>query len=708
MRPRRRMSSPNPGGALQRAAAAAGPRPVLLPPGSMLNMELSQLAFNERVVELAADRRTPLLERVKFLSILGSNLDEFFMTRVGGFKRQVALGNDKPTLDGLSPVEQLRLIDDCTRRLVGLVDGEVYPQVVRDLRESGLDVVRWRDLDALERAQLRASYAPELHATVAPIRVAATGPFPHVRNLRPGFIVRAQPESGEEELVLIQLPGDLPRLVPLPGGRRFLPLEEFIRQDLDRILEPKRPIEAFLFRVTRSGNLTLDAEHVPDIVEAVAEHLAQRPFQPIVRVEVEDDTPEDIQQHLLGRLATEAESRLSVLGESDLYRIKAPLDLRILHELAELPIDELRYPEVRRGSPFRKSMSVFDRIARGDVLTRYPSHSFARTFERFIYEAAKDPAVEEIRITLYRTSRSSRLVRLLRRAHHRGKNVMVLIEVKASFDESRNIEWARTLESAGIRVHYGPPSLKVHAKIASVVRREGGTRRLYSFIGTGNLNATTAATYTDLGLFTADPGIGRDLENLFATMAGDAEVLDYPSLIVAPFNMRRRFMGLIEREIEHARAGRGGAMTVKLNGIADREIVDGLYRASAAGVRIDLIVRGICALRPGVPGLSGNIRVVAIAGRYLEHTRIYRFANSGDPEYYIGSADWRGRNLARRVEVAVAVRDPQHRRTLDRKLMEDLENPDAWDLQPDGRYIRRPRSNDPGSPTSSDAAGPIL
>jgi polyphosphate kinase len=656
----------------------------------MLNMELSQLAFNERVIELARDLRVPLLERVRFLSIFGRNMDEFFSTRVAGFKRQVALGNTKKTLDGLSPSEQLRAIDEKTRHLVEMIDGQVFPEISAEMRDAGVEILTWSDLLPHEMEQLRTNYGPLLHSTLSPIRIPATGPFPHVRNLRPALIVRIDgEEAGEGEMELIELPGDMARLLPLAGGRRFLPVEELIRADLERLLHPRTARDAHLFRVTRSGNLSLDAEDVPDIVQAVAEHLARRPFQPIVRIEVEEQMPEVLESHLLERLGDEAEARLGVLGKEDVYRITSFLDLSRLQEIASLPIDDLRYATARRGSPFHRTPSIFDQIAAADVLTRFPTHSFGRTVERFVHEATLDPDVEEIRLTLYRTSRSSKLVRLLRRAHRAGKKVIVLIELKASFDESRNIEWSRTLESAGIQVHFGAPFLKVHAKIASVVRRENGVRRLYTYIGTGNLNASTAAAYTDLGLFTADPAIGRDVENLFATLAGEADVDDYPSLIVAPFNMRRRFLELIEREVGHARAGRTAKIAVKLNGIADREVISALYAASGAGVEIDLIVRGICALRPGVPGMSDLIRVVARAGRYLEHTRIFRFENGGDPEYFIGSADWRGRNLSRRVEVATPVFAAAHRRRLDHILRSDARDPDAWDLMPDGRYIRR-------------------
>jgi polyphosphate kinase len=673
------------------AAKAASPSRVKLPSSALLNMELSILAFNERVLELALDSQMPLLERVRFLSIFGSNLDEFFMTRVAGFKRQVALNNEKPTLDGVKPREQLRLIDECTRALLDAVYTGIIPTLVEQLREEGLEVIRWKQLNDEEREYLRSNYAMQLDAVIAPVYVRRGAPFPHIRNLRPAFLAQLPASAGEREdqFAILELPGDVPRLLPLPGGRRFTPLEDVIRASLPRLIGASEPVDAHLFRVTRSGNLSLDAENIEDIVEAVAENVALRPFQPVVRIEVEERMPPERREYLLTELRKEARSRLSDLGEEDVFTVHGPIDLERLRVVGELPISSLRFPPQKRSSPFRRDIPILEQLKKRNVLVRFPRHSFERTVERFIREAANDPDVEQIYVTLYRTSRSSRVVRLLRSAQGKGKSVTALVEVKASFDEQRNIEWARSLESAGIRVLYGSPSLKVHAKIASVSRREGNERRIYSYIGTGNLNAATAAAYTDLGVFTADPEVGRELDDLFATMAGDREQHDYPSLLVAPFNMRECFLRKIEREVQHAMAGRSAGLSVKLNGIADKEIIAELYRASAAGVQVDLIVRGVCALRPAVPGLSERIRVVAIAGRFLEHSRIFRFHNDGDAEYYIGSADWRGRNLSRRVEVAVPILDPKHRARLDAILKEDLNRKDAWDLRADGRYVRR-------------------
>lgn len=676
---------------LEEAARNAAPAEVDLPPGSLLNMDLSQLAFNERVLELALDSRIPLLERVRFISIFGGNLDEFFMTRVAGFKRQVALGTHKQTIDGLTPSEQLELIDQRTRALLRAVYDDILPELSRKLRDSGIEILGWSDLSDADRAYLRSHYSSALDTVIYPVHVRPGAPFPHVRNLRPAFLVRYAADSppGEASFAIVEIPGDLPRLLPLPGGRRFVSLADVVRSNLPRLIGVKSEFEAHLFRVTRSGNLSFDPDSADDLVEAIAENVALRPFQPVVRLEIEAPVPQWCRDYLVENLREEAESRFSYFHARAVYEITGAIDLERMHLLADLPIDALRYPRARRRSPLRPGQSVFEQIRDDDILLSFPRHSFERTVERFFHEASHDPFVDEIWITLYRTSVNSRLVRLLLGAQRRGKKVTALIELKATFDEQRNLEWARMLEVAGIRVLYGSPRLKVHAKIACVVRRDTDAQRVYAYVGTGNLNAATAATYTDLGLLTGDPAIATEVLDLFRTMAGDDRVCDYDSLVVAPFNMRRFFVNLVEREIRNAMQGKTSGIFAKLNGIADREVVAALYRANAAGVDIDLVIRGICAVRPGVPGLSERIRVVSVVGRFLEHSRIFRFENAGSPEYYIGSADWRGRNLSRRVEAMTPILNSEHRARLDRILRRDFDNPGAWDLGPDGRYVRR-------------------
>lgn len=669
-----------------------------LPEAALLNMELSNLAFQQRVLELAADRSFPLLERLRFISIFGSNLDEFFMTRVAGFQRQLALGNSKRTMDGLSPAEQLALIRSRTDRLLELVYGTILPELYTSLREHGIEVVRREDLTEAERSLLRRQYGYALDALLTPLPVEPGDPIPHVRNLRPALGVRLREGSGGEQLSILTLPSDAPALVPLPGGRRFVPLEEVLRLNLPRLFTGCEVLGSHLFRVTRSGNLSMQPDGPEDVVQVVAENVAMRPFQPLARLEVEESMPRDLRERLLADFAREAEGRSSRLGEQDLYAVPGLVDLKRFESIASLPIPQLRFPKIHRTSPLPRSRSTFERIRRRPVLVRFPRHAFQGTVARFIHEAATDPKVEEIRITLYRTNRSSRIVRMLRRAHLNGKRVVAFIEVKASFDERRNIEWGRSLEAAGIQVLYGPPSVKVHAKIAVVRRREGKRLRTYSYIGTGNLNAATAGSYTDLGLFTADQAVGAELLDIFDALADEPAKGSYQELIVAPFNIRQRFLGLIQRETENARAGRPAGIRVKLNGLADREVIAALYEAAGAGVEIELAVRGICALRPGVEGLSETIRVVGNAGRYLEHSRIFRFENAGQPEYFIGSADWRGRNLSRRVEVLIPIELPAHRAVLDSILHEKLTEETAWDLLPSGEYVRRSNGSSGASP----------
>jgi polyphosphate kinase len=673
---------------IRRALKRATPSLTILPAASLLNMEMSHLAFQRRILELAADPSFPLLDRVRFLSIFGSNLDEFFRTRVAGFKHQLLLGSKKRTLDGISVRDQLRIIRQETSELLGLAYQEVLPSLFTRLAEHGIEISSAAGLEEEERTTIQWQYGHNLSPLLTPLRVDSTGRLPHVRNLRPTLAVQLLERNGSTSLGVLALPGDAPGLAPLPGGRRFVPLEEILKLELPRLFPAAEVTAAQLFRVTRSGNLHVEFESSQNLMEAVARGVALRPFEPVVRLEIGEEMPDELETRLLHAFAQEAEGRSRLDGE-DVYRVAGLLDLNRLESIANLPVPELRYAKARRASPARRTSSLFDQLRTAPLLIRFPEHSFSGTVERFVLEASRAPDVEEIAVTLYRTNRSSRLVGLLREALQNGKRVVVFVEVKASFEERRNLEWARSMEAAGIQVLYGTAALKVHAKVALVRRNEQGHSATYSFVGSGNLNAATAATYTDLGILTADPAIGGELLELFDILADRPARGEFRELIVAPFNMRQRVLDLIGREAEHARAGRGGRITVKLNGVADKEIIAALYTASAAGVQIELIVRGICSLRPGVDGLSENIRVITHAGRHLEHSRIFRFENSGDPEHFIGSADWRGRNLSRRVEVMVPIRHPAHRTVLDRILIEKLEDPNAWELEPTGEYRRR-------------------
>lgn len=660
---------------------------VAIPPELLLNMELSELGFNARLLRLAQQPDIPLLEQVRFLSILGSNLDEFFTTRVAGFKQQVGSASTKLTMDGLTAEQQLDAIGIRVREIMDEAYDFLERELLTELAEEGIRVRRWDELDADAKKYLSENYAMHLDAVLTPLAADPSHPFPHIRNLRPALAVIVRvPESEVEHFAAIELPGDLPRFVPLPGGREFVPLEDVIVASLPELYAGLEVARAHPFRVARSANFSLDDDTVSDMLQAVEEEVAKRPLGPVVRLEVQESMPEEVRQLLLRELQFEAREEISTLSEEDIYVVPWLVDLASLREIAMLPSTALHFPPLEHSSPLDSDTPVVDIIKEREVLVHFPFNSFENTVERFLAEAAVDPDVLAIKVTLYRTDRSSRVVKLLRRARTKGKQVVALVELKASFDETRNIEWARSLEEAGIHVIYGPPRLKVHAKIALVVRRESEEIRRYMYIGTGNLNAATAAGYTDLGLLTSDPELGEEINDVFNSLTGYSGDNEYQRLLVAPFNMRDRFIGLIARESEHARAGKGGLIRVKINGLTDRDLISALYDASQAGVKIEMVVRGICALRPGVPGYSENIRIISVLGQFLEHMRIYRFENAGDPEYFIGSADWRPRNLSKRIEVATPVRNPEHRARLDDLLHDSLHAPRAWELQVDGSY----------------------
>jgi len=682
-----------------------------LPTGTLLNPELSVLAFNRRVLELAGDANVPLLDRVRFLSIFGGNLDEFFRVRAAAYKRQVAQGSEKPTIDGISPREQLDAVGTRARRLADAAYRLLFDQLIPELRRSGIEVVRRSELEPDERSWLRDYYDAEVHAILTPMAAGPGHPFPHIRNQRPALVaILREPLTGGERLGVVELPDGLPRFVPLPGGERFVPLEVVIVDNLHRLYPGMEVESASAFRVTRSAELHLEPAQAADLLQAVEEEVRRRRFRPVVRVEVDDAMPERLRDLLLRELRHEAPDQAWPLSEEDVYGVEGLIDLRGLRELASVDRDGLRWKPEEPHEPLDPSIPILEVLRRGEVLVEFPRDSFEATVERFVLEAAEDPDVVAVKLALYRTNRTSRIVEALRRASSRGKQVVALVELTARFDEERNIAWARHLRSSGIHVVYGLPGLKVHAKVALVVRREPGGIERYAYVGTGNLNATTAAAYTDLGLLTADPSITDEVGELFNMLSGAGGEPRFNRLLVAPHTMRARFVEMIERETDHARAGRGGEIVAKVNGLADREIIAALYRASQAGVRVELIVRSLCALRPGVWGLSENVRVISILGRYLEHARIFRFHNGGDPEYYIGSADWRTRNLSRRVEVACPVRDPAHRARLDDILRAQLEHPRAWELGSDGTYYQRPERapRDPALPPSDPERRPFI
>lgn len=664
--------------------------PKDVPPELLLNPDISRLLFDERILVMVEDTQMPLLERVRFLSMFWSRLDDFFMTRIADFKDQVAEGEKELSPDGLTPIEQLEANRLRARHVAERAYGDLIEQLLPQLAEQGIQILDWDDLSDEDRRYLSDTYTQRVETVITPVIADPTHPFPHIRNLRPSIaaIVRL-PESTREHFVAIQLPGELPRFVPLPGGKRFVPLEEIILAVLPNLYRGLEVVRAHTFRVTRSGNLEIADEPAGGILPAVEAEVARRPFGGAVRLEVESTMPAAMRDRILRELQYEIPESVTMLSEADVFPVERFVDLVALKEIAALRAPELHFRAVERNVPFDEDRSIFEQLRTGDRLVCFPYDSFDHSVERLITEAADDPDVVSIKITLYRTDRDSRIVQALARAREAGKDAFALVELKASFDERRNVEWARSLENAGVHVVYSPANFKVHAKTALVVRNEQGEPQRYAYIGTGNLNAATARGYTDIGLFTTDPKLTEEVNGVFNLLTGYSAGAEFKHLLVSPFTMRTRFLDLLEREIEHAKAGRPALVRVQMNGLADRRMISALYRASRAGVRVEMAVREICCLRPELPGVSDNITVVSKLGRFLQHSRVFRFENNGDPEYFIGSADWRPRNLSKRVEVVTPIRDPHHRAVLDELLESYLTDPEVWRLRPDGSYVRQ-------------------
>jgi polyphosphate kinase len=661
-----------------------------------INGLLSTLEFNARVLALAEDPATPLFARVRFLAIFSTNLDQFFMVEVGALKHQVAAGSVERSPDGLAPAEQLDAIAIRLRPLVARQYRCLRALVEGPLAAASIRIREWGELAPGERAPLARRFAEDVAPVLTP-RALTRAPghaFPHLgdRHVSLAVMLRDTPES-PVHFASVECPRSLPRFVPAPAGG-VVPLESIVRAHLGALFPGRDVVAAHAFRVTRTGDIQLDELGAASFVQAIAEELRRRPWGPVVRIEVERTMPPLLRELLQRELRFEESDLQSVLGPSDVYEADGPVDLGGLGELVGGDRPDLDYPPFATRDPFAGERCVFDVLDRGDVLVHHPHDSFTASYERFIVEAADDPDVAAIKLTLYRPGGPSRIADALRGAAGRGKDVSVFVELKARFDEALNIGWAQSLEAAGIHVITGLATLKTHAKVTLIVRRTDGRTRRYGHVGSGNYNPDTARLYTDLGLFTADDAITGDLHALFNELTGSSRPPQaaFRRLLVAPTNMLDRFLALIARETAHARAGRGGRIRAKLNALADGTVIGALYRASQAGVEIDLVVRGICMLRPGIPGLSERIRVVSVLGRFLEHARIYYFANAGAPEHYIGSADWRPRNLRRRVEVITPVDDPHARARLDRIFERELGEPGAWRLESDGSYTRNPTS----------------
>jgi polyphosphate kinase len=680
-----------------------------LPPTALfINRELSWLEFNARVLHEALDARVPLLERLKFLSIFSTNLDEFYMVRVAGLRRKGSQGTAQYPPDGLVPSEQLSAIQQRVRELLGMRDRCLQEALLPLLAAHGVKLVRMSELAPAEWMRLDEFFESQVFPILTPLAVDPGHPFPYISNLSMSLAVELRdPERGDEHFARVKVPRLLSRWVPTGTPNHFVPLEEVIGANLSALFPGMEVLRWFAFRITRYSDLDLgQIDQVEDLLDTVEQQVFRRRFGEVVRLEVQEGMPVALRELLLEELNDAETQSVSALTEDEVHESGRLLELGDLMALAQLDFPQLKDPPhvpvlpaaLRDGPSGGAPRSMFDVIRERDLLVHHPFHSFDATVERFLEEAAADPAVLAIKTTLYRTSGDTAIVEALTDAAQAGKQVAALVELQARFDEVNNINWARTLERYGVHVAYGLPGLKTHCKTVLVVRRDpDGTIRRYCHIGTGNYNSKTARLYTDVGLFTASPSVGADLSDLFNTLTGFSRQRLYRKLLVAPANMRARLMALIEREAAHARAGRPARIVAKMNALVDPETIAALYAASQAGVEIDLIVRGICCLRPGVEGVSDGIRVISIVGRYLEHSRIYHFQNDGQPEYYIGSADWMPRNFDRRVEALVPVED----QTLHQALASVLEtclsdNRQAWELHADGTYRqRRPAEGEP-------------
>jgi polyphosphate kinase len=677
---------------------AASPEPDLATPEGASqryhNRELSWLDFNERVLALAEDERVPLLERAKFLAIFGQNLDEFFQVRVAGLKDQVAAGVGGSSPDGRTSAQQLLDIRDRLDVLLPRMQATFVDRVAPALAEAGIKLSSWADLDDDDEKFLVETFEERIFPVLTPLAVDPGHPFPYISNLSLNLaVIVRDPDAAMRRFARVKVPSLLPRFVVLPDGERYVPLEQVIAAHLDQLFPGMEIEQHHAFRVTRNTDLDLAEEEADDLLALVEVELKRRRFGRAVRLEIDAAMSDEVQELLQRELD---------VADEDVYVHTAPLDLGGLWSVHALDRPDLKDPPYQRVTPARLANSegeradVFDVIRRGDLLVHHPYESFRTTVEEFVRQASADPQVLAIKMTLYRTSGDSPIARSLIRAAERGKQVAVLVELKARFDEGANIEWARQLETAGVHVTYGLIGLKVHSKAALVVRDEAEGLRRYCHVGTGNYNSRTARVYEDLGLLTCDPAIGADLTQLFNELTGYGRNIDYQRLLVAPRLLRDRLNDLIQGEID---AGPGhGRITMKMNSLVDTGMIDELYRASQAGVEIDLIVRGICCLTPGVPGLSETISVRSLVGRYLEHSRIFRFANGNgatQPLHLIGSADLMPRNLDRRVEVLTPVLDPDLQARLDEVLEIELRDDVlAWTVDPDGRWSRAPEGGE--------------
>ena len=690
------------------ADVLSGEKSLQVPPDLYINRELSWIDFNYRVLAQALNEHTPLLEQAKFSAIFSNNLDEFFMVRVASLKSQQEAGVATLSDDGRTALEQLEAIQAKLRPLLELQQQHYRHSLKNQLAEYGALLIDYANLNSQQRLWVDDTFRSAIFPVLTPLAVDPSHPFPFISNLSLNVAVLVRdPSTGQQQFARVKVPQKiLPRFVEVPpnlSGKdprpvfTAVPLEQVVAFNLG-LLFPGMVVEGhYFFRITRDADLELRDLEADDLMEAIEEGLRKRRRGgEVVRLEVTDEMPESVVQLLMDGMAVEPE---------DVYRINGPLGLDDLMALLAIPLPQLKdKPFKGRTAPalvraqktkledgslkVEEFESIFSVLRRGDVLLHHPFDLFSTSVEEFLNQAADDPAVLAIKMTLYRTSRDSAVVAALIRAAENGKQVMALVELKARFDEDNNIQWARQLERSGVHVVYGVLGLKTHTKVALVVRREKDTLRSYMHVGTGNYNSRTSNLYTDLGLLTAREDFGQDLVELFNYLTGFSKQQSFRKLLVAPVTLRRGMEELIRRETRHAHEGRSGLIRAKMNGLVDPAIIALLYEASAAGVQIDLVVRGMCSLRPGLVGLSENIRVVSVIGRFLEHSRIFWFGNGGQDEVYLGSADWMPRNLDRRVEAVAPIEEAQLREQLRLLLELYLQDSTAWHMQSDGSFLQ--------------------
>ena len=672
-------------GASAASSAALAP---LTDPARFLNRDFEWLEFNRRVLDMSGDAGVPLLERVRFLSIFSSNLDEFFMKRVGSLRHQIEEGLPGPVVEALTPAQQFAGIRErvmmMAKAQANMLKMDLYPA----LRTQNIELLKWDELNMDEQNEARKWFRHNVFPILTPLAVDPGHRFPFISNMSVSLGVMLQrPGESEQLFARVKVPEIPSRLYRVPGTRRWIPLQDIIEHNLDELFPGMEILKVLPFRVTRNAEIDNDNDDADDLLEAIQQQLRERRFARVVRMEI----PTNANPRILKFLMDELE-----IDEADIYESDGVLEYGALNEIADMDDAQLHFSSWTPLKPLgfdHGNYDIFARIRKGDVLLHHPYESFEASVEQFIEQAAKDPKVLCIKQSLYRTSGDSPFITSLIHAAETGKQVAVLVELRARFDEARNIRWARKLEDAGVHVAYGVVGLKTHTKTALVVRQEASGIRCYGHIGTGNYNSKTARLYEDIGLLTCDPEITEDLTGLFNYMTGRSRQRDYLKLLIAPVAMKKRFLQLIENEIELTKPGKPGRIIAKMNQLEDRGIMDALYRASQAGVQIDLIVRGFCCLRPGVPGLSDNIRVRSVVGRFLEHSRIFWFQagkeNPLDGDMYIGSADWMYRNLQTRVEAATPILLAEHRARLWEVIQTCLNDcRQSWQMRGDGTYQR--------------------